>query len=196
MTPLVYSDRIAEIAFWSTVGIWAVGERVLSFRDIRSGAWRSGQDRGSLVVLVVAVIAGFLAAVTLPARHVPPLPVPWLWLALGLAIAWSGMLLRAWAVVTLGRSFTTAVVVRSEQRVVASGPYRLVRHPSYLGLLIFFLGFGLGFGNVLSPVVLVAFSAVGLVYRITVEEAALRRELGDRYDSYAVGRARLLPRIW
>ena len=196
MIPLAYSDLAAELPFWLTMGVWAIGERVLMFRDIRSGAWRSRQDRGSYLWLVLAIVAGFGVAIALSMWHALELPVPWVWLILSLVIAWSGMLLRAWAVVTLGRSFTTTVVVRTEQRVMATGPYRLVRHPSYLGLLILFLGFGLGLGNPLCMAALVVLLAIGLVHRITVEEAALRRELGESYTEYATGRSRLIPGVW
>ncbi|HEX4214558.1 MAG TPA: isoprenylcysteine carboxylmethyltransferase family protein [Candidatus Dormibacteraeota bacterium] len=196
MIPLVYAQRAAELPFWLTTGIWAIGERFLTFRDLRSGAWRSRQDRGSYLWLVLAVAAGFGAAIALSMWHALEPPAPWVWLVVGLVIAWAGMLLRAWAVVTLGRSFTTTVVVRPEQRMVTTGPYRLIRHPSYLGLLIFFLGFGLGLGNPLCVPAIVVLSLIGLVRRIAVEEAALRRELGDSYVEYARGRSRLIPGVW
>lgn len=196
MAPLAFSRLAAELPFWLTMGVWAVGERILDFRSIRSGAWRSRQDRGSSVGLVVTMVVGLLAAIAIADWRRLELPEPWIWLILGLVIAWAGLLLRLWAVLTLGRSFTTAVVVRSDQRVVTTGPYKLVRHPSYLGLLILFLGFGLALGNPLSPLVLVVLPAIGLIRRISVEERALRGELGDEYAGYCDGRSRLVPGIW
>lgn len=196
MTPPLHAPPAGTIAYWGTVVVWVVGERVLSFRDLRSGAWRSTQDRGSVLWIVVGFAGGFAAAIVLASRQVLSLPVPTVWLVLGLVLAWAGLLLRLWAVVTLGRSFTTTVRVRPEQQVVATGPYRLVRHPSYLGLLVLFLGLGLGLGDLAGTVVMVVLPALALVRRIVVEEAALRSGLGDRYDEYAAGRARLLPRVW
>lgn len=196
MTTLPHSAPAGMIAYWGTVVVWAVGERVLSFRDLRSGAWRSGQDRSSVLWVVLGIVGGFAAAIVLASRQALSLPDPPVWLLLGLVLAWAGLLLRLWAVVTLGRSFTTTVQVRPGQQVVATGPYRLVRHPSYLGLLVLFLGLGLGLGDLAGAVVLVVLPALALVRRIQVEEAALRAGLGDRYDDYAAGRARLLPRVW
>ncbi|MGI9147865.1 MAG: methyltransferase family protein [Chloroflexota bacterium] len=186
----------AEIPFWVTLGVWGIGERVLTFRDFRSGAWKGKQDAGSYFWVVAAVTGGFATAITLAAVHAFTLPVPAVWLGSGLVVAWAGMLLRLWAVLSLGRFFTTRVQVLADQRVVTSGPYRLVRHPSYLGLLILFFGLGLALGDLASAVVMIVLPAVGLVKRIAVEEAALRGGLGDSYIEYCGGRSRLIPGIW
>ena len=105
------------------------------------------------------------------------------------------MLLRGWAVLTLGRSFTTVVVVRPEQEIIAAGPYRYLRHPSYLGPLILLFGLGLTLGGLASAMALVVLPAIVLVWRIGVEEAVLRAELGSSYAEYCKGRARLIPGI-
>jgi protein-S-isoprenylcysteine O-methyltransferase Ste14 len=194
--PQVVSQPSGELAWGVTVAIWVVGERILTFRDLRSGAFRSRQDRGSYFWVVGSVVCGFGAALLLAFREVLILPAPIVWLVLGLVVAWAGLLLRLWAVLALGRSFTTTVQVQSDQRVVATGPYRLVRHPSYLGLLILFFGLGLALSDVGSAVALVVLPSIGLVRRIGVEEAALQAGLGDAYVEYARGRARLIPGIW
>jgi protein-S-isoprenylcysteine O-methyltransferase Ste14 len=193
---LVFTRSADEIAFWTTVAVWGIGERVLTFRDLRSGAWKGGQDAGSYFWVLAGVIGGFAAAIALADHNALALPARTVWPVVGLLIAWVGILFRLWAVVTLGRSFTTRVHVRPDQLVVTRGPYRLVRHPSYLGLLILFCGLGLAMGDLASALVMIALPAVGLVKRIVVEEAALRAGLGDSYLEYCTGRARLIPGIW
>jgi protein-S-isoprenylcysteine O-methyltransferase Ste14 len=193
---LVLSQPAAEILFGVTAAVWVIGERVLSFRDLRSGAWKSNQDAGSVIAVAAGIVVGFGAGLALASRDALSLPGPVVWLIVGLIIAWAGMLLRLWAVLTLGRSFTTTVVVRPQQTVVSGGPYRFVRHPSYLGLLILLLGFGLTLGDLAAAVVMVVLPTMGLLWRIRVEEAALRAGLGDGYLEYCKGRARLIPGIW
>jgi protein-S-isoprenylcysteine O-methyltransferase Ste14 len=193
---LVLSQPAAEIPFGVTAAIWVIGERILSFRDLRSGAWRSRQDAGSYFALTAGIVGGFAAGLVLALLQTLSLPDPALWVIVGLTLAWAGMLLRLWAVLTLGRLFTTTVVVRQEQAVVTSGPYKFVRHPAYLGVLILLGGFGLALGDLASATVMVVLPALGLMWRIRVEEAALRNGPGDRYIEYCRGRARLVPWIW
>jgi protein-S-isoprenylcysteine O-methyltransferase Ste14 len=109
---------------------------------------------------------------------------------------WVGLAVRVWAVLTLGGSFRTYVEVDADQAVVTHGPYRWVRHPSYTGLLLIALGFGLGIGNWLSLAICVAVPLLGLLPRIAVEEAEMVRVLGDEYRRYQRETYRLIPRLW
>ena len=196
LVTLVLSQPAAEIPFGVTAVVWVIGERILSVRDLRSGAWKSRQDAGSYFSVTAGIVGGFAAGLVLALHQTLGLPDPVLWVVAGLTVAWAGMLLRLWAVLTLGRLFTTTVVVRQEQAVVTSGPYKFVRHPSYLGVLILLGGFGLALGDLASATVMVVLPALGLMWRIRVEEAALRGGLGERYVEYCRGRARLVPWIW
>jgi protein-S-isoprenylcysteine O-methyltransferase Ste14 len=107
-----------------------------------------------------------------------------------------GIFVRQWAILTLGRFFTADVRVHPDQTVVERGPYRWVRHPSYSGLLIFFVGFGLALSDWLSVIVLTILPAAGLFVRIRSEERALFAALGEDYRQYAATHRRLFPGIW
>ena len=80
--------------------------------------------------------------------------------------------------------------------MIVSGPYKLIRHPGYAGLLLVIMAVGLLVGNWLSLVCLTVAAAAGLVFRIRVEERALTRDLGDGYRGYAATHKRLVPFIW
>jgi protein-S-isoprenylcysteine O-methyltransferase Ste14 len=109
---------------------------------------------------------------------------------------WCGIGLRVWCFQTLGRYFTFVVQTSPDQVVVTSGPYRVLRHPSYAALLLTSIGFGLVIGNWVSLAILVVALSCGVAYRITIEERALTTELGDRYTDYARSRKRLVPFVW
>jgi protein-S-isoprenylcysteine O-methyltransferase Ste14 len=116
--------------------------------------------------------------------------------ALGTVIAWFGELLRWWCFATLGRYFTIVVKISDDQPVVDRGPYRVLRHPSYAGLLLAVLGVGLMLGNWVSTLGAVVLTLIALVYRLRIEERALTEALGERYREFAASRARLIPYVW
>jgi protein-S-isoprenylcysteine O-methyltransferase Ste14 len=99
-------------------------------------------------------------------------------------------------VLTLGRFFKVTVSIQEGHRVVSSGPYRLLRHPSYTGLLAILLGLGLMLGTWLGLAALIVLPLVGTLIRIRVEEAVLLDALGDEYASYAAATKRLVPGVW
>jgi len=116
--------------------------------------------------------------------------------AAGLAIAASGVVLRSWAIVTLGRFFTYDVTIQPGHRVVTSEPYRWVRHPSYTGGLLGLLGLGVALGSGTAVLALVVVPLIGVLNRILHEERTLRMALGAEYDAYTARTPRLIPSIW
>ena len=194
---MIYHELAPAVAFWVTFGIWSIGERLLIFRDHRSGRTSHGsQDAGTFLWTAGGLISGVLAGLVLALVSVFELPDPVTWLVIGLVVAWGGILLRYWSVRTLGQFFTTTIVIQPEHRVISNGPYRFVRHPSYLGMMITLIGLGLALGNLASIVAMVILPAIGFVRRITIEEATLSNSLGTSYVDYCQGRARLIPGIW
>jgi protein-S-isoprenylcysteine O-methyltransferase Ste14 len=92
--------------------------------------------------------------------------------------------------------FTFIVQTSGDQPVITDGPYRVIRHPSYAGLLLVIIAVGLFIGNWWSLVCLTVAIAGGLVFRIRVEERALMENLGDGYRDYAATHKRMVPLIW
>src|SRR5208283_2072229 len=114
----------------------------------------------------------------------------------GAAVMIAGIGFRTVAIYTLGRFFTVNVAVAKDHLVVQSGLYRFVRHPSYTGALLTFLGYGLGFGSWLSLLALIVPVSLAFGYRIRVEERALTQALGPSYSTYASQTKRLIPFVF
>jgi protein-S-isoprenylcysteine O-methyltransferase len=149
-------------------------------------------------VLVLATLAGLFAGV-LVARYVPALRAganTWLTYALGLAVLAFGIVLRVSAVWSLGRYFRREVTIEAGQTVHTSGPYCWLRHPAYTGDLLIVFGFGLAWGSWIGAAIGTAIAFAGHFPLIRVEESELRRAFGDSYESYARGRARIVPGVW
>lgn len=156
------------------------------------------RDRGSHIVLVVAVVvgtvAGFFCVNAFPGATIAWRQSPVFWL--GIVLLLCGLAFRWYAIRVLGRFFTRDVATRVGQTVVETGPYRLIRHPSYSGALLMFLGTGLAMTNWASLLVIFLGVAVGYGYRVHVEEQALCADLGEPYRDYMRRTRRFVPYLW
>jgi protein-S-isoprenylcysteine O-methyltransferase Ste14 len=194
-TPLPFTWPYCLI-FWS-VYLWAF---LPEFRIVRKATHRAPvpvEDRGSLRVLLAAGGLSMLAAFVIPfVVHHTSLPGdPVVWFCIGLFCVIAGSLLRRHCFRVLGAFFTGAVTIQPGHRVIDSGAYRWVRHPSYSAALLLTLGIALALGNWLSVVVSVVGAFVAYSYRAHVEEKALLSALGAPYAKFLATRKRFIPFI-
>jgi protein-S-isoprenylcysteine O-methyltransferase Ste14 len=183
--------------FQVSVFCWLAFEVGLLIRDLVRRRVRLGRDRGTRLIVSLSLGGTIVLALLVPGwAPVFDTPAPDAFGFAGLVVIWIGLGLRVWAVLALGNSFSTYVQVERDQTVVTRGPYRWVRHPSYTGLLLIALGFGIDAGNWLSLLICAVVPPLGLLPRIAVEEAELVRMLGERYGSYQHATRRLVPGLW
>lgn len=192
--PFIQTHSVGWLWLLTVLGA-TVPERINLLRRRREGA--TLMDRGSHLLFIPFLGAGIavlvLAPKVAPGAVIQPTVVPFV---LGEVIFLGGIILRLWAIRTLGEYFTTSVQTSADQQVITSGPYRFLRHPSYTGILLYGLGAGLVVGNWIGLIAMPLITLVPLVYRIHVEEDALSKTLGEVYRSYATGHKRLIPGIW
>lgn len=171
---------------------------VRTWRDFRARSAPSPQDRSSLRVNdaagTISLVLGLAAAYGLRGVQAVALPAGVAWAGVGLSVF--GTVLRAWAVETLGRWFSLTIQVRPDQPVVDTGPFRVIRHPSYLGGELALAGAGLAAGNAIAPLAFWLPWLCAHAYRIGVEERALEEVLGERYRAYRRHTWRLVPFVW
>ena len=192
----MFRDSAAQTAGVASALTLAAGEGALQLRTLRTRGVQA--DRGTHTVLAVALTAALVLALHFP-RWAPGLSLAdgAVWpFALGAAVFWAGAALRWWAILTLGRFFRLTVVVQEGQPVIDRGPYAVLRHPSYAGALLIYLGAGIACDNVLSVLVCLLLPGLAFLRRINVEEALLARELGEPYRAYARRTRRLIPGVW
>ena len=141
------------------------------------------------IALLIAFALAFVKSWAFPARLQVPL------FAVGISLILLGSLLRRYCFRTLGEYFTGDVRARSDQPVITTGPYRLVRHPSYTAGIMMFMGIGLALGSWLSAALVTVAAIATYTYRVTVEERALLDTIGEAYGAYMKDRKRFIPYI-
>ncbi|MGZ5504624.1 MAG: methyltransferase family protein, partial [Chthoniobacterales bacterium] len=92
--------------------------------------------------------------------------------------------------------FTVNVAIAQDHKVIETGPYRYIRHPSYTGVLVAFVGYGLSLGNWAALLALLLPIFVAFLYRMHVEEQTLIDALGERYAAYCRRTKRLVPFVY
>jgi protein-S-isoprenylcysteine O-methyltransferase Ste14 len=176
---------------------WIASEvGILLFMRTRRGAGEV-QDRGSIVILWAALLASIALGVWFGETHSPTIFPGAHWLRFAsVAIFAAALVLRWAAVLTLGRSFSANVAIRATQSLHTTGLYRVVRHPSYTGLIFILFAEALHTRNWIGFLLILIPPTAALLYRIHVEEAVLRSAFGEEYVVYSSTTKRLIPGVY
>jgi protein-S-isoprenylcysteine O-methyltransferase Ste14 len=196
MNPYFATNHLAGVLFLTTISAWGMMELSQRSQPQRQGAARIGGVTSRIVGLAFVIATAVVVNVTphvVPGAAIRPGAVAF---AAGLVILLAALILRGWTFKTLGQYFTHTVQVSADQPVIATGPYRVLRHPSYTAILLACASIGLAAANWASLAGLLLLSLTGLLWRIHIEERALLATLGDRYRGYAAQHKRLVPLIW
>jgi protein-S-isoprenylcysteine O-methyltransferase Ste14 len=178
-----------------TIALFALsGAALFSGGNLSPGVREDRANRWVIVAFsLIGLLAGYLPAYTDRKEF---------WTLDGDSIRWLGVVLfaaggalRLWPVFVLGRRFSGLVAIQPGHTLVTSGVYGIIRHPSYLGLIVNSLGWALAFRSGVG-VLLTALMIPPLLARIRAEEALLRTQFGNEYDAYRRRTARLIPGLY
>jgi protein-S-isoprenylcysteine O-methyltransferase len=177
-----------------------VGFFFMEFTLRRGGeakSWKAGQfdQRSTMFIVISYFICGIalFCASWLNQITLPLLPAWFAWL--GILVALLGFGLRVWSMNALGKFYTRTLRVTQQQNIIRDGPYRLIRHPGYLGSILIWLGVAASTENwiVLAVVLVVMFGVYA--YRIQTEEKMLL-ETNTDYAEYRKQTWRLIPLVY
>ncbi|MEW9899306.1 isoprenylcysteine carboxylmethyltransferase family protein [Chitinivorax sp. PXF-14] len=180
--------QIGGMAFVGSYILWLFLESRVALTESAKGETRA--DRGTCEAYALGRALTVVCALAFPAWWSEPGP----WMLAGFGVFISGVAFRLIAIRTLGKFYSHRVRVMGDHQVVSSGPYQLVRHPAYTGMLTAHVGVVIFFFNVYTLAALLLILLPSMVMRIRVEETALFELPG--YPEYAVAHRRLLPLVW
>lgn len=154
------------------------------------------QDKGSLNLFRLLVPAAITISLVFYFTGLGRLHWPDFCVYAGYLLIIAGLAIRWIAVISLGKAFTVKVSILKNQRLKTDGIYKKVRHPSYSGLLLYYLGLGLVMQNWFCLLILVLAPGIAVWKRIQVEEALLSAHFGEAYLSYVARSRKLIPWIY
>lgn len=182
--------------FWGIWALWLLSEVALNrFMHSKSGD-KKNQDKGSLWMIWIMIAISITLAIFLTKFENYRIYHSSAISFIGLGVIITGMLFRFIAVFSLGKFFTVDVTIRKDHKLKDDGLYGIIRHPSYTGSLLSFIGFGISLNNWLSLAVVTIILFFSFVRRISVEERALTKEFGDEYIQYIKRTKKLIPFIY
>ena len=181
------------------IGFYAIGAAVLVIVTLtsfgRGDATVEQRAAGIRRYLPVLAPVNWFGPPLLMAFRVGELSVDWSFVRLiGFALSFYSLVMLTWAPSALGRFLVPRAVIFRDHELVTAGPYRIVRHPLYSGIVVLWLAAGLGTMNALLlglwPLIAYAFSI-----EARIEEDLLRSKFGSSYERYAASTGRLAPRL-
>lgn len=171
----------------AVVSFFAGGNLSSGVREDRSNRWVL------IAFTVLGLLAGYLPAYTDRQEFLVIDGDTTRWL--GVTVYAIGGALRLWPVFVLGNRFSGLVAIQPGHKLVTSGIYSVIRHPSYMGLLLYMLGWDLAFRSGIG-VMLTALILLPLLARIQAEERLLRTQFGEEYVAYCARTSRLIPGLY
>lgn len=154
------------------------------------------EDKFSILFILLAASVSIVSANIEWANNFPAYESNDTITIIGLCMIVLGIIIRVWAILTLGKYFTATVVVQQKQTLITSGPYKIVRHPSYLGAFLSIVGCAVFLDAYISIIVATVLMCSCYVVRIHAEEKALVQYFGNEYVQFSQKTKRLFPFIW
>ncbi len=148
------------------------------------------------------ILRVFIQLIAIGLLSIPRIPLPWLYLQLwpvgllpfwlGAAVTIAGLLFAVWARVHLGRNWSRSVTIKQDHELINTGPYAVVRHPIYTGILTGLLGTAIAISQVRGFIAFVLFFLAFWI-KLRMEEQWMRSQFGEAYAAYARKTAALVP---
>jgi protein-S-isoprenylcysteine O-methyltransferase Ste14 len=185
-----FPSSFAASSFTFLFCAWILSEFINSLWS-RKNSQSTNKDKGSFRIVIVASYAVLFIAFMFRSSEIGVFSGSMQYV--GFILIAAGIFLREWSIWVLGKHFTVRVQVRDKAKLVTQGPYRYIRHPSYTGGFLTFVGIPLAIGTWTGALVAIIVSMTAYQYRIRIEEEALHEAFGSEYEEYKKWTWKLFP---
>jgi protein-S-isoprenylcysteine O-methyltransferase Ste14 len=154
-------------------------------------------DKHSVLFILLGYLLGQLASIIEWAYFTEYREWAWDWQTItGLSLMTVGTIFRIWCIRTLGKFFTATVKTQEKQKIITSGAYKVVRHPSYSGAYIAAVGSSIFMHSLVAAIFTFVVLSIAYYIRIKAEEETLVNEFGEEYEAYRKRTKKLVPWVY
>jgi protein-S-isoprenylcysteine O-methyltransferase Ste14 len=166
------------------------------FRKEKNDKIKCTEDENTLLLFRILVPMALLVSVICYFFKLGHFPVAASCVTIGYLVFALGLIIRWVAIISLGQAFTVKVSILEKHTLKTNGIYSYIRHPSYTGLLLYYLALGIIMQNWISFSLLLIFPLVAVINRIRVEEKVLLEHFPSEYEKYQKRSWRLIPFLY
>jgi protein-S-isoprenylcysteine O-methyltransferase Ste14 len=185
-----FTSHLASSVFMFFFGAWILSEFINNIWSLKNSQ-TINKDKGSHRIIMFASYAMILIVFFLRSFEIGVFSGNLQYL--GFILIFAGILIREWSIWVLGKYFTVRVQVSDKAKLVTQGPYKYIRHPSYTGGFLTFVGIPLAIGIWTGALIAIIVSMIAYQYRIDIEEEALQEAFGSEYEEYKKRTWKLFP---
>jgi protein-S-isoprenylcysteine O-methyltransferase Ste14 len=168
---------------------------LLIFRRSKDQSNTRRKDKKSLllfwITIPTCITLGFFAADYYPWHRINYIAAITGYLLIGF-----GSVVRWVSIIQLRKAFTVDVAVNNDQKLITTGLYKKIRHPSYTGMILIIIGLAIAMNSWVSALIVIIPISLVLIYRINVEEKLLADVFGEKYKAYKSITYRIIPGLY
>ncbi|WP_368646423.1 isoprenylcysteine carboxylmethyltransferase family protein [Alkalibacterium putridalgicola] len=184
---------VGRLLIFMSIGLWGVLELYVFF-ILNRKTYKENKEKKSKLIILFCILIGIFGPLVVDPSVIEALLLPfrgWKYFSIPLILA--GIIIRFSAIRQLGTAFSVNIGVLKESKLKRDGLYSLVRHPSYLGEIIIFLGVSVAFFHPVGSFFAFVFPTAAFIYRIQMEEKVLIASFGEEYRQYQKRTKKVIP---
>ena len=155
---------------------------------------KSKEDHGTYLLIYISIFVSIIISFNLSINEIYLLPD--IVFFIGIVFIIMGIFLREFSVITLGKYFSFQITIKQDHKIIESGPYHYIRHPSYSGGMLAIIGISLALRSSVAVLIVIVMSILVYNLRINFEEKLLVHEFGDQYIDYKKRTKKLIPFVY
>ena len=191
-----FSSNVNQYLFFGVFVIWCLSLLLEPFivKKRGKGTVKTREDKGTYLLIYISVILSIVISINLGYGEIALLPE--IVFYTGLLCMITGIGLREYSILILGRYFSFHISVIEKHELITSGPYQYIRHPAYTGGMLSIIGISLALRSMVAVLIVIILCVIAYGRRIQYEEKVLLREFGENYLNYKKKTKKILPFIY